>query len=140
GAVSLSMQGDQAVYSEGATKRTCKFVSRSIPAPSVAGVVRTVTSEDKGKTIEFKKGEKIAVALVGVPTAGYVWAADSAPAFVKASDGPGGATSTSQWLPGFAGGNHWETVIVEATGTGEGELVLAQRRPWENKADKDAET
>lgn len=127
-------------YTDGATKLTCKFVSREFPAPTTSGVVQTLTLSDAGKTVMFRKGEKIAVALVGVPTAGYVWAADSAPGFVKVSDGPGGPTSSAQMLPGFAGGSHWEVLIVEATGTGEGELVLAQRRPWEKTSDKDAPT
>jgi predicted secreted protein len=129
-----------ATYMDGATKLTCKFVTRALPAPTAAGVTQTITASDAGKTVAFKKGEKIAVALVGVPTAGYVWASDSAPGFVTVSDGPGGPTSSAQMLPGFAGGNHWEVLIIEATGPGEGELVLAQRRPWEKKADKDATT
>jgi predicted secreted protein len=131
---------ENVTYTDGAAKLTCKFVTRALSAPTAAGVTQTLTLSDAGKTVTFKKGEKIAVALVGVPTAGYLWAADSAPDFVKISDGPGGPTSSSQMLPGFAGGNHWEVLIVEATGTGEGELVLAQRRPWEKKSDKDATT
>ena len=93
-----------------------------------------------GKTVEIKTGEKITVALSGVPTAGYVWAVSSPPAFVKVTDGPGGATSSAQFTPGFAGGNHWEVVIIEATAAGEAEITLAQRRPWEDKAEPDAST
>ena len=77
------------------------------------------------------------VSLSGVPTAGYVWAADAPPAFVKVSEGPGGATSTSQFLPGFAGGNHWEVLIVEGVAAGEGEIALVQKRPWEEKSSPD---
>ena len=88
----------------------------------------------------MKVGEKVAVALSGVPTAGYVWGASTPPAWVKATDGPGGATSSAQFLPGFAGGNHWEVVIFEAIAAGEGEIVLAQRRPWETEAEPDAST
>jgi hypothetical protein len=43
-------------------------------------------------------------------------------------------------LPGFAGGNHWEVILVEAVAAGEGEIVLAQRRPWEDAAEPDADT
>jgi predicted secreted protein len=141
GGARLVMGFDETVtYTDGAKALTCKFVTRALPAPTAAGVAQTLTLSDAGKTVTFKRGEKIAVALVGVPTAGYVWAADSTPGFVEVSDGPGGPVSSAQMLPGFAGGNHWEVLIVEAIGTGEGELVLAQRRPWENNADKDAKT
>ena len=78
------------------------------------------------------------IAVVG--GAGYVWGASTPPAFIKASDGPGGATSTAQFTPGFAGGSHWEVVVIEALAAGEGEITLAQRRPWETAAEPDAKT
>lgn len=132
--------GDDSTYSQGATSHTCKFVSRELPAPTVAGVVRNLTVADEGKTVELKPGEKISISLVGIPTAGYLWAAEAPPAFVRVSDGPGGATSSAQLLPGFAGGSHWEVLIVEATASGAGDLVLVQKRPWEAKAEPDAKT
>jgi len=107
----------------------------SLPAPVANGVSRNLTVADEGKTVAMKVGEKISISLVGVPTAGYLWAADKAPDFVKVSDGPGGPTSSAQLQPGFTGGNHWEVLIVEATKAGEGELVLGQRRPWEPKTE-----
>lgn len=113
--------------------------SANLPAPKVGDVARNFTAADKGKTIEMKVGEKISISLVGIPTAGYVWAADTTPAFVKVSDGPSGPTIAAQNQPGYTGGNHWEVLVVEALKPGEGELVLAMRRPWENKSDPDAE-
>ncbi len=136
----LVMSGDAVRYSSGGWTKECQFVTESIPAPKVAGVVHALTEADAGKTFSVKVGEKVSVALVGVPTAGYIWAASKPPAWIKASDGPGGATSTAQMLPGFAGGSHWEVVIIEAVASGEGEIVLAQRRPWEDAAEPDADT
>lgn len=133
--VSIDFQGDELLLDSGGTKKSCKFVSRELPPPKVEGVVRDLKADDAGKSIDMKVGEKVSISLSGVPTAGYLWAADTAPAFVKVSDGPGGATSSAQFLPGFAGGNHWEVLIVEATAPGEGELALVQKRPWEEKAD-----
>ena len=78
--------------------------------------------------------------ILVVGGAGYVWGASTPPAFIKASDGPGVATSTAQFTPGFAGGSHWEVVVIEALAAGEGEIVLAQRRPWETTAEPDAKT
>lgn len=132
--------GDAMTYEAGGAKKACTFKTVDLPAPTVEGVKHALTVADAGKSFEVKVGEKISIALVGVPTAGYVWGASKPPAWVKASDGPGGATSSAQRLPGFAGGSHWEVVIIEATAAGEGEIVLAQRRPWEDAAEPDAET
>lgn len=136
----LVLDGPGATWTADGATKTCTFESRALPAPKVDGVTQTVTAADAGKAFEVKVGEKVAVALSGVPTAGYVWGAASPPAWVKASDGPGGATSTAQYLPGFAGGNHWEVVIIEAVAAGEGEITLAQRRPWEDTPEADATT
>ncbi len=139
-AATLVLDGPGATWTMGGAAKPCSFESRSLPPPKVDGVVKTLGAEDAGKSFDVKVGENIAVALSGVPTAGYVWAASAPPAWVKASDGPGGATSSAQFLPGFAGGNHWEVVIFKATAAGEGEIVLAQRRPWEPEAEPDAAT
>jgi predicted secreted protein len=106
-----------------------------LPAPAVSGVTRNLTVADNGSTVNLQPGQKITISLVGVPTAGYVWGVDSAPPFVRTSDGPSGPTTEAQRQPGFAGGNHWEVTVVEAVSAGEGELVLAQRRPWEPKTE-----
>lgn len=140
GDVTLLMDGADVAYTAAGATTECKFMIKSLPAPTVEGVAHALTELDAGKSFEIKVGQKISVALVGVPTAGYVWAASSPPDWVKASDGPGGATSTAQMLPGFAGGNHWEVIIIEAVAAGEGEIVLAQRRPWEDAAEPAADT
>ncbi|HOZ28041.1 MAG TPA: protease inhibitor I42 family protein [Hyphomonadaceae bacterium] len=136
----LQTDGSSVTWKSGATTKTCMIKTRELPAPTVAGVVRTLTATDAGASVDVKVGDKISVALVGVPTAGYVWGAASPPAFIKATDGPGGATSTAQFTPGFAGGSHWEVVVIEAIAAGEGEITLAQRRPWETTAEPDANT
>lgn len=136
----LHTDGSSVTWKSGATTKTCMIKTRELPAPTVAGVVRTLTATDAGASVDVKVGDKISVALVGVPTAGYVWGAASPPAFIKATDGPGGATSTAQFTPGFAGGSHWEVVVIEAIAAGEGEITLAQRRPWETTAEPDANT
>ncbi|HVY88654.1 MAG TPA: protease inhibitor I42 family protein [Hyphomonadaceae bacterium] len=120
--------------------KTCAFKPRDLMPPKADGVVRTLTKDDAGASVEIKVGEKVAIALVGVPTAGYAWDADDAPAFVKPSQGPSGATSTSQMLPGFTGGNHWEVTLIEGISAGSGEITLAERRPWEKKSLPAAET
>jgi predicted secreted protein len=117
-----------------------KAVSGDLPAPKASDVTRNLTVADKGKTIDMKVGEKVSISLVGIPTAGYVWAADKTPSCVKVTSGPSGPTIAAQKQPGYAGGNHWEVLVVEAVKPGDGDLVLAMRRPWENKSEPDAET
>jgi len=134
-ATKISFEGDGLQLTSGGATKACKFVSRSLPPPTVAGVIRDIRIEDAGSSVEMKVGEKISVSLSGVPTAGYVWTAEAPPPFVKVSEGPGGATSSAQSLPGFTGGNHWEVLIIEAVAPGEGEIALVQKRPWEDKSD-----
>ena len=136
----LQTDGSSVTWKSGATTKTCMIKTRELPAPTVAGVVRALGEADAGASVEVKVGDKISVALVGIPTAGYVWGAATPPAFIKATDGPGGATSTAQFTPGFAGGSHWEVVVIEAVAAGEGEITLAQRRPWETTAEPDSKT
>jgi predicted secreted protein len=136
----LVLDGPGAMWSTGGAAKPCTFESRSLPPPKVDGVAHALTIDDAGKSFDVKVGEKVSIALSGVPTAGYVWGASSPPAWVRASDGPGGATSSAQFLPGFAGGSHWEVVIIEAVAAGEGEITLAQRRPWESESEADATT
>jgi inhibitor of cysteine peptidase len=109
----------------------------ALPAPAATGVVRDVTLADAGATIAIKTGEKFSVSLSGVPTAGYVWMPEDLPSFLAKTDELGGPTTSAQQQPGFAGGNHWEVTVFEAKAAGEGELVMVQRRPWEDKAEPD---
>lgn len=110
---------------------------KSLPAPTQAGVVQHISDADNGKTVTVTNGTKIQVDLVGVPTAGYMWTLKEAPAFLKKTGETSGATSEAQREPGFAGGSHWEVFFFDVTGTGEGALVLEQRRPWEDDGPAD---
>lgn len=142
GTITLGMGGGSEVAFAHAPDAplACHHVSKSLPAPKAPGVSRTFTAEDQGKSITMTVGEKIAISLVGVPTAGYVWSADKAPDFVKITEGPSGPTVSDQKLPGYTGGNHWEVLVVEALKPGSGKLALAMRRPWEKTREPDAPT
>lgn len=102
-----------------------------LAAPSAAGVRVHVTAADAGKTVAVRIGEPFSVDLVGVPTAGYVWAPSTAPDFLTKTGAAGGPTTQAQTQPGFAGGNHWEVTVFTAQRAGRGELKFEQRRPWE---------
>lgn len=90
-----------------------------------------ITAADAGKTIAVPVGASFAVQLVGVPTAGYIWAVAQKPSFLSDPREYGGNTTAAQSQPGFTGGNHWEVFAFDARSPGEGKLKLEQRRPWE---------
>ena len=104
----------------------------ALPPPTPEGVARIVRAQDAGAVTEIGVGETLAVELVGVPTAGYVWTPVVVPAFLAPAGDYGGPTSRAQLEPGFAGGSHWEAFLFEATAAGEGVLRFEQRRPWDS--------
>jgi inhibitor of cysteine peptidase len=105
--------------------------SGAVNAPTPSDVSVRITAEQAGRTVAVAVGQRFAVELVGVPTAGYVWAPAQLPAFLTRAGETTGNTTQAQNQPGFTGGNHWEVLMFAATGPGTGELVLEQRRPWE---------
>jgi inhibitor of cysteine peptidase len=105
--------------------------SDRLPAPEIAGATIRVTADDKGKTIEAPVGATVSIALVGVPTAGYLWKPAKVPAFLEPAGDTGGPTSQDQKKPGFTGGSHWEVTGFKVKAAGAGDIVMEQRRPWE---------
>ncbi|MGE0046936.1 MAG: hypothetical protein AB7T08_14360, partial [Hyphomonadaceae bacterium] len=90
----------------------------AVSAPTPEGVAIRVGADQAGQTIAVPAGQRFAVELVGVPTAGYVWAAVSVPDFLAASGEASGPTTEAQRQPGFTGGNHWEVFVFEARAAG----------------------
>lgn len=124
-----------ACVSKGAPDGRAHYQTLSAPTP--ADVATKITAASDGQNVTVKAGTKIAVELIGTPTAGYVWKVTEKPAFLEAAGEYGGPTSAAQLEPGFAGGNHWEAFLFTVTGAGEGELRFEQGRPWEDKSDGD---
>lgn len=105
--------------------------SGSIAAPVPEEVATVITEADADGTVSVHVGTTIAVALIGVPTAGYAWGVEEAPGFIEAAGETGGPTSTDQLQQGYAGGHHWEVFLFAVRSEGSGVLRLEQRRPWE---------
>lgn len=103
----------------------------ALPAPTPQEVIVRINEAQNGQSVAVAVGQRFAVELVGVPTAGYVWAPATVPAFLTRAGEASGNTVEAQSQPGYTGGNHWEVLMFAATGPGSGELVLEQRRPWE---------
>ena len=112
-------------------KQETPVANTSVPAPTPDDVVIRITQEQNGQTVNVGVNQRFAIELVGVPTAGYVWAPAQAPAFITRAGEASGNTSQAQSQPGFTGGNHWEVTMFVATAAGTGEIVMEQRRPWE---------
>jgi len=103
----------------------------ALPAPTPSDVAVRINAAQDGQSVQVGVNQRFAVELVGVPTAGYLWAPAQMPAFLTRAGDASGPTITAQNQPGYAGGSHWEVLMFAATGPGTGELVLEQRRPWE---------
>lgn len=103
----------------------------AIAAPTPRDVTIRVTQAQSGQTIVVPIEARFAVELVGIPTAGYVWAPVEMPAFLTRAGEATGPTSSAQMQRGFTGGNHWEVLMFSALEPGRGELWIAQKRPWE---------
>lgn len=103
----------------------------SVPAPTPREVTTRITAEQNGQVVNVAVGERFAIELVGVPTAGYVWQPAQAPDFITRAGEATGNTTREQSQPGFTGGHHWEVTMFSATAPGTGEIVMEQRRPWE---------
>ena len=114
------------------TASTAAAANGAVAAPTPSDVAIHIKQDQNGQTVTVPVNQRFAVELVGVPTAGYLWAPTTLPAFLTRAGEAGGDTSTAQSQPGFTGGNHWEVFMFSATGPGRGELVLEQRRPWEH--------
>lgn len=112
-------------------KQETPVANNSVPAPTPGDVTTRITAEQNGQMVNVAVGQRFAIELVGVPTAGYVWAPSQVPAFITRAGEASGNTTQAQSQPGFTGGNHWEVTMFSATAAGTGEIVMEQRRPWE---------
>lgn len=112
-------------------KQEQQVANNSVPAPTPGDVTTRITADQNGQTVNVAVGQRFAIELVGVPTAGYVWAPAQTPGFVTPAGETSGNTTQAQSQPGFTGGNHWEVTMFTATAAGTGEIVMEQRRPWE---------
>lgn len=138
--VELAVGPGDAQFTREGKAVSCRGVSRAVPPPAIQGAVLDLRDDNAGEAVDVEIGSTLSVSLVGVPTAGYEWAPRDLPDFLRLVDEAGGATSTAQFLPGYTGGNHWEVLAFEAVAAGSGELLLEQRRPWEDDAEEAVDT
>jgi len=111
-----------------------------VAAPTPGDVAVRITAEQNGQIVNVAVDQRFAIELVGVPTAGYVWAPSQVPDFITRAGEASGNTTQAQSQPGFVGGNHWEVSMFAATAAGTGEIVMEQRRPWEGASEAPNQT
>ena len=104
----------------------------SVAAPTPDEVTIRISFPMAGQVVQTPIGARFAVELIGVPTAGYVWAPAAVPEFIAPLGERGGPTTEAQRQPGFTGGSHWEVFVFETRAAGRGDLRFEQRRPWES--------
>jgi predicted secreted protein len=112
-------------------KEEASVANNPVTAPTPEDVAVRITAEQNGQTVNVAVNQRFAIELIGVPTAGYVWAPAQVPDFITRAGEASGNTVAEQSEPGYAGGNHWEVTMFSATAAGTGEIVMEQRRPWE---------
>ncbi len=112
----------------------------SVAAPTPDDVTVHITAEQNGQLVNVAVDQRFAIELVGVPTAGYVWAPAQVPDFITRAGEASGNTTQAQSQPGFTGGNHWEVSMFTATAAGSGDIVMEQRRPWESASEPPAQS
>jgi inhibitor of cysteine peptidase len=112
----------------------------AVAAPTPSDVTVRIDAAQNGQVVNVAVNQRFAIELVGVPTAGYVWAPAQVPAFITRAGEASGDTTQAQSQPGFTGGNHWEVTMFSATSAGTGDIVMEQRRPWENSSEPPAAT
>jgi predicted secreted protein len=115
----------------GSKEETPVAGGETLPAPTPDDVSVRINAAQNGQSVNVAVGQRFAIELVGVPTAGYVWAPAQLPAFITRAGEATGNMLQEQSDPGYAGGNHWEVTMFSATAPGTGDIVMEQRRPWE---------
>jgi len=97
-----------------------------------------VTDADAGEAVTLGPGQNLVVRLESNPSTGYSWEAVEVPRVLK---GPAAPTheqdSEGEGVVGAAGTDVFTFTASE--GTGEGTLVLAYRRPWEENVPAEEE-
>lgn len=98
-----------------------------------------LTDQDAGSEVSLAPGQTLEVRLESNPSTGFSWEALEVPGVLK---GPGApvheAASGDEEVVGAAGIDVFTFTAAEQD-TGEGELILVYRRPWETGVEPEAE-
>ncbi len=94
--------------------------------------IEQLTFDDKGSSIELKKGDKIEIKLESNPSTGYSWALskETDETIVSLTSSEFIQTEKEEELVGSGG---YEIFMFQAVKGGQAEIVLLYQRPWEDE-------
>jgi inhibitor of cysteine peptidase len=93
-----------------------------------SGGTTKLTSDDNGKKIHIKAGERFAIELEGNPSTGYTWEVTDLDANYLQQVGETGFKGS---FPGLAGSGGIQTLTFITKSAGQTNLTLVHHRPWE---------
>ncbi len=107
--------------------------------PLASGTV--LSAAENGQSITFVNTSRFGVELLTVPTAGYRYEVEAIPDFLTRLDQDAFRAENPEFQnqEGVTGGNHFQTLFFEVSGTGSGELKLTEKREWEAATPQDKE-
>lgn len=95
-----------------------------------------VGEDKKGGEISLSVGQTLRIELESVPTAGMSWQIVEKPDFLEqAGDNTRPTNPALQTLPGFVGGNHYQSFDLKAVSEGTGVIKMTEGRPWETEVE-----
>lgn len=106
----------------------------SAPASSAEPLRLRLSERDNQRRVTVAPGTLLEISQPANPGTGYSWEIVRQPKGVLCQQGDV-AYAPARSAAGQAGAGGTETFRFAACGTGEGELALAYRRPWEASAD-----
>ncbi len=94
--------------------------------------IAELTFDDKGKSFELEKGDRINIKLESNPTTGYEWilSGETDTAIVSLFDSKFLQTKKEEKLVGAGG---YEIFTFKAENSGQTEIILTYKRSWEEE-------
>lgn len=94
--------------------------------------IAELTFDDKGKSFELEKGERINIKLESNPTTGYEWilGGETDTSVVSLFDSKFVQTEKEEELVGVGG---YEIFTFKAENSGQTEIILTYKRSWEEE-------
>ncbi len=94
--------------------------------------IAELTFDDKGKSFELEKGERINIKLESNPTTGYEWilSGETDTSVVSLFDSKFVQTEKEEELVGAGG---YEIFTFKAENSGQTEIILTYKRSWEEE-------
>jgi inhibitor of cysteine peptidase len=94
-----------------------------------------LTAADNGRTVAVEQGQVLVISLASNPTTGYLWEVQEVDGAILRQEGEAEYVASDSGQTPLAGAGGTETFRFRAEGSGETQLTLVYRRPWEEGVD-----